>query len=406
MLYLAMKSTAWHVAGRHRAKLALILSVLLLCAVPALHGQQKLETPQQTNDKIQELAATERLKPHDAPIGTGDLLHIEVFDVPELSRDVRVGDAGDISFPLIPTKITAAGLTPFQLEQKLQELLIENGLVTHPQVSVFVKEQNSQPVSVVGAVVKPTVYQIIRPTTLLELLANAGGITDDAGSIVIITRNPSPTAYQRAAVVPVASSRANESTAASVGAHAGANAGANASGSTSAAAGTSPSASAGTSPADDAADKTSQIVTIRLQDLLESGDASYNVYVHGGDVVSIPRAGIVYVTGAGISQPGGYVLQSHGEQITVLKAVALGHGLTGFAKANNAVIMRGNPVTGQRDAIPVRIGDIQNQKTQDVGMKSNDILYIPDSKGLKVLARGAEAAISIGSSVAIYRTAY
>ncbi len=149
-----------------------------------------------------------------------------------------------------------------------------------------------------------------------------------------------------------------------------------------------------------------QIITIRLQSLLESGDSAYNILVYGGDVISVPRAGIVYVTGAGIAQPGGYVLQSHGEQITVLKAVALAHGLTGFAKADNAVIMRNNPVTGQRDVIPVRIGQIEKQKTQDVAMKSNDVLYIPDSKGLKVLARGAEAAISIGSSVAIYRTAY
>ncbi len=167
---------------------------MLLCALPALRAQQnvqqKTETPQQTNEKIQELAAQERTKPHDAPVGTGDLLHIEVFDVPELSRDVRVGDAGDISYPLIPSKITAAGLTPFQLEQKMEQLLIENGLVTHPQVSVFVKEQNSQPVSVVGAVQKPMVYQVIRPTTLLEILAGAGGITDDAGSIVIVTRSP------------------------------------------------------------------------------------------------------------------------------------------------------------------------------------------------------------------------
>ena len=89
------------------------------------------------------------------PIGTGDLLHIDVFDVPELSRDVRVSDlAGDITYPLIPGKIQVAGLTPFQLEEKMEQLLIENGLVTHPQVSVFVKEQTSQPVSVVGAVVK------------------------------------------------------------------------------------------------------------------------------------------------------------------------------------------------------------------------------------------------------------
>jgi len=346
-----------------------------LCAVPALHAQQKVETPQQTNEKIQELAAQERTKPRDVPVGTGDLLHIEVFDVQELSRDVRVGDAGDISFPLIPTKITAAGLTPFQLEQKMEQLLIENGLVTHPQVSVFVKEQNSQPVSVVGAVQKPMVYQVVRPTTLLEILAGAGGIADDAGSVVIVTRSPNPFAARSAAAIIGASTNGNGSV----------------------------SAGAGTPTPDDPLGENPQIITIRIRDLLESGDSAYNILIYGGDVISVPRGGIVYVTGAGIAQPGGYVLQSHGEQITVLKAVALAHGLTGFAKADNAVIMRNNPVTGQRDTIPVRIKHIENQKTQDVPMNSNDILYIPDSKGLKILARSAEAAISIGSSVAIYR---
>jgi len=376
MLSIAMDSTVRPVAGWLPAKLIALLSVLSLCAVPALNAQQKVETPQQTNEKIQELAAQERTKPHDVAVGTGDLLHIEVFDVPELSRDVRVGDAGDISYPLIPAKITAAGLTPFQLEQKMEQLLIENGLVTHPQVSVFVKEQNSQPVSVVGAVVKPMVYQVIRPTTLLEILAGAGGITDDAGSFAIITRSTTaPAARSAAAVI-----------------------GASANGSV--------SASAGTPSADDPLGESPQIITIRLQDLLESGNSAFNIMIYGGDVVSVPRAGIVYVTGAGVAQPGGYVLQSHGEQITVLKAVALAHGLTGFAKADSAVIMRSNPVTGQRDVIPVHIKKIENQKTQDVNMKSNDVLYIPDSKGLKVLARGAEAAIGIGSSVAIYRSAY
>jgi polysaccharide export outer membrane protein len=380
MLSMAMKWTVRRVADCPRGKLVPFLSALLLCAVPALHAQQnaqqKTETPQQTNEKIQELAALERVKPHDVPVGTGDLLHIEVFDVPELSRDVRVGDAGDISYPLIPSKITAAGLTPFQLEQKMEQLLIENGLVTHPQVSVFVKEQNSQPVSVVGAVQKPMVYQVIRPTTLLEILAGAGGITDDAGSLVIVTRSPTAPAARNSAAVIGASANGNGSV------------------------------SAGTPTPNDPLGENPQIITIRLQNLLESGDSAYNILIYGGDVISVPRAGIVYVAGAGIAQPGGYVLQSHGEQITVLKAVALAHGLTGFAKADNAVIMRNNPVTGQKDMIPVRIGQIEKQKTEDVAMKSNDILYIPDSKGLKVLARGAEAAISIGSSVAIFRAAY
>ncbi len=372
MLYIAMNSMVRRAADLPRGRRILFLTALVLCVVPALYGQQKVETKQQTNEKIQELAAAERTKPHDVPIGTGDLLHIEVFDVPELSRDVRVGDAGDISYPLIPGRITAAGLTPFQLEEKMEQLLIENGLVTHPQVSVFVKEQTSQPVSVVGAVARPMVYQVIRPTTLLEILTSAGGIADDAGSIVIVTRGTSAPAAKNAAAVIGASASGN--------------------------------ASAAAVSADDPLGQGSQIITIRLQDLLESGDSSYNIRVYGGDVVSVPRAGIVYVMGGGISQPGGYVLQSHGEQITVLKAVALAHGTSGFAKPDNAVIMRNNPVTGKRDVIPVHLKEIENHKTEDVTMKSNDILYIPDNVGLKVLAKGAEAAITIGTGVAIYRS--
>src|SRR5271155_3307458 len=211
MLCTPMKTPVRRVADWPGAKLAVIVPLLMLCGVQALFGQQKLETPQQTNEKIQELAAVERTKPHDVPVGTGDLLHIEVFDVPELSRDVRVGDAGDISYPLIPGKITAAGLTPFQLEQKMEQLLIENGLVTHPQVSVFVKEQTSQPVSVVGAVVRPMVYQVIRPTSLLEILAGAGGITDDAGSFVIVTRSPTAKGARSAAALNGASANGNVS---------------------------------------------------------------------------------------------------------------------------------------------------------------------------------------------------
>src|SRR5580658_176617 len=251
MLSMAMKCAVRRVADCPRAKLASLLPILLLCAVPVLYGQQKTVTPQQTNEKIQELAAQEHMKPHDVPVGTGDLLHIEVFDVPELSREVRVGDAGDISYPLIPGKITAAGLTPFRLEQRMEQLLIENGLVTHPQVSVFVKEQTSQPVSVVGAVVRPMVYQVLRPTTLLEILAGAGGITDDAGSVVIVTRGASAQAARNAAAVVGASASGN--------------------------------ASATTVATDDPLGQGSQIITIRLQDLLESGDSSYNIFVYGGD---------------------------------------------------------------------------------------------------------------------------
>jgi polysaccharide biosynthesis/export protein len=338
--------------------MAFISIVMAISALPCF-GQTNPppeETVQQTNEKIQKLAEISHAKLSDSPIGAGDLLHIDVFDVPELTRDVRVSDLGYIGFPLIPAKIEAAGLTTFQLENKLEELLIENGLVSHPQVSVFVREQISQPVSVIGAVGRPMVYQILRATTLLEILAQAGGITDEAGSVVLVTR-PTSAAPTAPAAGPQPVSTAPET----------------------------------------------QTMTIRIQDLLESGDPSYNIQIFGGDTISVPRAGIVYVMGPGIAQPGGYVVQSHGEQITVLKAVALAHGTTTFAKGDDAVILRNNPETGQRDEIPVHLKEIQKRKQEDVPMKSNDILLIPDNTGMKVLAKTAQTVLGVGTAIAVYR---
>lgn len=346
------KALAW--AGARGFWLAVAITLL---GVPASFGQSNYQTRKQTNAKIQQLAALAAAHPKDTPVGSGDLLKIDVFDVPELSREVRVTDTGDISFPLIPGRIHVAGLTPYKLQLKLQKLLIENGLVSHPHVSVFVKEQYSEPVNVVGAVMHPIVYQVMHPTTLLEVLAAAGGISDDAGNVVIVTH-------------PIHNDAPHEEPTSDT-----------------------------TNP-----EPNDQKITIRLQDLLESGDAVYNIPVYGGDTVTVPKAGIVYVLGAGIRQPGGYVLQGHGEQVTVLRAVAIAHGFTSFAKANSSVIMRTNPLTGIRSAIHVRLKDIEKHKSEDIPLKTNDILYIPDSFGKKALARGAQAAIGIGSSVAIYRT--
>ena len=329
---------------------------LFIGSLQAAYCQANYGTPQETNDKIQQLATLARAHPVDTPIGSGDLLHIDVFDVPELSRDVRVSDAGDISYPLVPGKISVTGRTSFEVESKLEQLLVENGLVSHPQVSVFVKEQKSAPVTVVGAVNHTLVFQVVRPTSLLEVLSAAGGISDTAGDVVIVTR------LARSGEAKI------QPTSATI---------------------------------DSTADQLK--ITIRVQDLLESGDSVFNIPIYGGDTITVPPAGIVYVLGFGISQPGGYVLQSHGEQITVLKAVALAHGLQTFAKADSSVIMRMNAVTGQRDAIPVQIKKIENHKMNDVPLESNDVLYVPDNKGMKALARGAEAALSVGSSIAVYR---
>ncbi len=72
--------------------------------------------------------------------------------------------------------------------RRFKSSLIENGFVSHPQVSVFVKEQNSQPVTVLGAVLHPMTFKYFVRRALLELLANAGGISDTAGTVILITR--------------------------------------------------------------------------------------------------------------------------------------------------------------------------------------------------------------------------
>ncbi len=79
------------------------------------------------------------------------------------------------------------------MQDKLAELLQTNGLVSSPQVSVSLKERNSQPITVIGSVKTPMVIQAVRQTTLLQALSQAGGIADDAGNTVIVTRQAEKT---------------------------------------------------------------------------------------------------------------------------------------------------------------------------------------------------------------------
>src|SRR4030081_3817570 len=136
------------------------LLVLLVLAPSSRAQQAVLETPQQVNDRIRSMSASARVMQHDYVIGNGDLLDLEVFDVKELSREVRVSQTGSIGIPLVPVRLHVGGLTEIQAEQKIAEVLESNGLVSHPQVSVSVKERKSKPITVVGAVQHAMVYQV------------------------------------------------------------------------------------------------------------------------------------------------------------------------------------------------------------------------------------------------------
>src|SRR5262250_3070319 len=163
------------------------LFAILLLAPPG--SAQTVETSQQTNERIRSIAAASHVPPpRDYVIGSGDVVSVQVFDVPELSRELRVSQTGTIGIPLVRVRLHVSGLTELQAERKIAEVLEANGLVSHPEVSVTVKEKKSRPITVVGAVGHPMVYQADRQVTLIEVLAEAGGIAADASDSVIVTR--------------------------------------------------------------------------------------------------------------------------------------------------------------------------------------------------------------------------
>jgi polysaccharide export outer membrane protein len=125
-------------------------------------------------------------------IGPEDVLDVQVWKNPELSRVVPVRPDGMISLPLV-NDIRAAGLTPIELRRQVTERLSE--FVPSPEVSVIVREVHSVKVAVIGAVKMPGHYEVNSTATVLELLARAQGLTEfaDRGRIVVLRQNGSTT---------------------------------------------------------------------------------------------------------------------------------------------------------------------------------------------------------------------
>lgn len=355
--------------------LSFLLPIIAAGQTPARQQTlpQRYETTEQTNQRIREMAVDSRAPLGDFRVGSGDVLMIEVFDVPELSREVRVSDAGFISLPLLPVRIQVNGLTNAQVEEKIAELLQANGLVSHPEVSVSIKEQHSQPITVVGAVKSPQVLQANRPIRLLEALSDAGGIADDAGSTVLVTRQARKQLPSVANPEPQADGAPNLNASAS------------------------PVAS---DPPSDATQ--SETTAINLFDLLDRDDPRANVPLQAGDVVAVPRAGIVYVVGA-VNHPGGFVLQSDRNRMSVLKAIALAQGTAPAAKLSDAVVLRKDPATGATKEIPVNLKRVMQRKDEDAALLPNDVFFVPDSAGKRMLHTMGAAAMSMTTGVAIIR---
>ena len=267
-------------------------------------------------------------------VAKDDLLEVYVIDAQELSREYLVDEDGMITLPMLPRPVMAEGLTLDQLSEAIRRDLLDAGLLTDPQVVVTVKSSPLNSVILSGAVKKPGIYPVNVHTTLLDVLAQGEGLSDDAGGTAIVTR---------AENAPV---------------------------------GPGPNTARAAQNANPAISRTVKVDVWRLW---QNGDASLNVDLYAGDRVMVQRAGIVYVVG-GVNRAGGFVLSNDQEQMTVLKAIALAGNFTHEAKPAKALIIRKAPdAPGGRQEVRVDLKKVLSNRAPDQQLLASDILYVPES---------------------------
>ena len=122
-------------------------------------------------------------------IGANDVLAINVWKEPDISRSVPVRSDGKISLPLVG-EVTAGGETPHQLEEEIATRLAS--YISQPEVTVIVSESKSQKINVLGMVAKPGAYQLSGATTVLDAIAMAGSFRDFAKqkSVYVLRQAP------------------------------------------------------------------------------------------------------------------------------------------------------------------------------------------------------------------------
>jgi len=248
-------------------------------------------------------------------IGPKDLLEIKVFELPELNQTVRVSEDGSITLPLLG-RVMIEGLTKDAVERKLADLLEEKYL-KNAQLSVFIKEYQSNRVAVIGAVEKPGMYELIGRFTLLQMISQAGGFKENVANELFVLREGK-----------------NGITAK---------------------------------------------IAIDLEDLLINGNQNLNIPLQPNDVINIPvdKIIVVYVFGE-VKNPGALQVKMS-KKITLLQAIAQAGGTTEGASKSGVVIKRKDPKSGKEIKMKVNLNDIIKGKKPDIELIEGDVLYIPES---------------------------
>jgi len=124
-------------------------------------------------------------------LGVGDLVELNVYDIPELNTKTRVSSNGDLYLPLIDY-VHVDGLTVEDAEAAIERRLEQGSFVRNPHVQLFVTDYASDGASVLGEIARPGVYPILREQRLFDVISVAGGLTDRAGKSITVTHRAQP----------------------------------------------------------------------------------------------------------------------------------------------------------------------------------------------------------------------
>ncbi len=285
----------------------------------------------------------------DYVLGPDDRLSVFVPDLEEsFARPTRVDFSGDVDLPLVG-RLHASGLTTQQLEAELNRELKK--YLKEPAAVITVTEFHSQPISVLGQVMSPGIHQIQGRKSLFEVLSLAGGLRPDAGGTVKITRD------LKWGAIPLP------------GAH------------------------------EDATRRFS-VASVSVKSIMDASDPAENITIRPDDVISVPKAELVYVVGS-VTRPGGFTLGEN-ETLSALQVVSLAEGLLKTAASDKAKILRRSLNSSTRTEIPVNLKRLLADKAPDVALKANDILFVPNSAAKTVGYRSLEAVVQAAGAVAVY----
>jgi len=263
-------------------------------------------------------------------IGPGDVLHVTVYDEPDLERTVTVQENGIVRFPLV-RRVKLEGLTVADAERELEKLLGESYLVD-PQVTITIKEYRAHLVYVLGAVKTPGLYALTGSSTVLEILSKAGGITEDGSRRLLVVRGGgNPAKVKR--LLEAGGEPDREAL-----------------------------TEAGLNPP----------IIIDGARLLDEGDTSQNLTLQDGDVLYIPKMKKVYVLGE-VHKPGAV---NFTEGLTVIKAISLAGGTTQMA-SNTIQVTR--KVDGREKRFKLNLKKILRDTNLDLVLEPDDVIVVKRS---------------------------